>query len=59
VALLEDVVVHVDVVPPELHLVLHVGEKTAHLGREVDHVGRLILVEDGSHRGGVAEVTVL
>ena len=35
------------------------AKKTAHLGREVDHVGRLILIEDGSHRGGVAEVTVL
>ena len=59
VALLEDVVVHVHVVPPELHLVLHVGEETAHLGREVDDVGGLVLVEDGSHGGGVAEVTVL
>mmetsp|Transcript_11598 Transcript_11598/g.41722 ORF Transcript_11598/g.41722 Transcript_11598/m.41722 type:complete len:247 (-) Transcript_11598:200-940(-) len=58
VALLEDVVVHDDVVPPELYLVLHIREQTADLGGEVDHVRGHVLVEYRGRLYRAREVSV-
>ena len=59
VALLKYVVVHHDVVPPELHLVLHVCKQTSHLCGEVDDVSWLIFVKDSRRRGWISEVAIL
>lgn len=58
-ALLKYVVVHHDVVPPKLHLVLHIREQTSHLRREVNDVSWLIFVKDGSRRRGVGQIAIL
>jgi hypothetical protein len=59
VALLKYVIIHHDVVPPELHLVLHVRKQSSHLRGEVDDVSGLILVKDGCRLGGIGEIAIL
>lgn len=53
-ALLQDVHVHDDVLVVELDLVLHVIEQASDLGGEVEHVGGLVLLEEGADGVGVA-----
>mmetsp|Transcript_39273 Transcript_39273/g.97260 ORF Transcript_39273/g.97260 Transcript_39273/m.97260 type:complete len:202 (-) Transcript_39273:53-658(-) len=59
VALLENIVVHHDVVPPKLHLMLHVRKQASNLSSQVDDVSRLVLLEDGGRLDGVGQVPVL
>jgi hypothetical protein len=59
VALLEYVVVHHDVVPPKLHLVLQVRKQPSHLRGEVDDVRGLVLLKDGRRLHGVGQVSIL
>ena len=49
----QHVVVDRQVVPEELHLVLHVGKEAANLGSEVNYMVGLVLVVDGLGLGAV------
>ena len=47
VAHLQDVVVHLHVLPEEVTVGAHVGKEATNEGSEVDHVARLVLLKEG------------
>ena len=47
VAHLQDVVVHLHVLPEEVTVGAHVGKEATDEGSQVDHVGWLVLLKDG------------
>ena len=59
VAHLQDVVVHLHVLPEEVAVGAHVGKEAANEGSKVDHVGRLVLLKEGFGLFFAEEIRIL
>ena len=59
VAHLQDVVVHLHVLPEEVTVGAHVGKEAANEGGKVDHVGRLVLLKEGFRLFFTEEICIL
>ena len=59
VAHLQNVVVHLHVLPEEVAVGAHVGKEAANKGSKVDHVGRLVLLKDGFSLFFTEEIRIL
>ena len=59
VAHLQDVVVHLHVLPEEVTVGAHVGKEAANESGKVDHVGRLVLLKEGFRLFFTEEICIL
>ena len=59
VAHLQDVVVHLHVLPEEVTVGAHVGKEAANEGGKVDHMGRLVPLKQGFSLFLVEEIGIL
>ena len=59
VAHLQDVVVHLHVLPEEVAVGAHVGKEAANESGKVDHVGRLVLLKEGFRLFFTEEICIL
>ena len=59
VAHLQDVVVHLHVLPEEVTVGAHVGEEPSNKSSKVDHMSRLVLFEQGLSLGLAQEIGIL
>ena len=59
VAHLQDVVVHLHVLPEEVTVGAHVGKEATNEGSEVDHMGWLVLLKEGTSVFLTEEIGIL
>ena len=59
VAHLQDVVVHLHVLPEEVTVGAHVGEEPSNKSSKVDHMSRLVLFEQGLSLGLAQKIGIL